>query len=238
MSLFRKCHILNCFLIDNNGFILVSKRLAETGKFFGAVEGSVMTQLLNMGMFRRVTMYDYQAMCKVPYHHHSGARPLLSPIYAFLAAVKWLISDFLILLLEFNMSSFWHSDNLADAKAVFHHSHKSTPTAHKHKKHDTLQPCDTEYPVFVYEPAIKETNGLIECGDCQKMFVAQQITSSNLLLLVTDATCDCSVFPPVLLDAKEVKYILPYAAGMHGSLFARVEKSAAVAIATGVESMA
>ncbi|XP_037246195.1 voltage-dependent calcium channel subunit alpha-2/delta-4 isoform X1 [Falco rusticolus] len=191
--------ILNCFLIDNNGFILVSKRLAETGKFLGAVEGSVMTQLLNMGMFRRVTMYDYQAMCKVPYHHHSGARPLLSPIYAFLAAVKWLISDFLIFLLEFNMSSFWHSDNLADAKAVFHHSHR-------HKKHDTLQPCDTEYPVFVYEPAIKETNGLIDCGDCQKMFVAQQITNSNLLLLVTDAVCDCSIFPPVLLDAKEVKY--------------------------------
>lgn len=26
----------------------------------------------------RVTMYDYQAMCKIPYHHHSGARPLLS----------------------------------------------------------------------------------------------------------------------------------------------------------------
>ncbi|KAJ7418729.1 hypothetical protein BTVI_27741 [Pitangus sulphuratus] len=167
--------ILNCFLLDNNGFILVSKIPEETGKFFGAVDGSVMTQLLNMGMFRRVTMYDYQAMCK--------------PIYAFLAAVKWLISDFLIFLLEFNMSSFWHSNNLADA--------------HKHKKHDTLQPCDTEYPVFVYEPAIKETNGLIECGDCQKMFVAQQIVSSNLLLLVTDAVCDCSVFPPVPMDAKE-----------------------------------
>ncbi|XP_026724177.1 voltage-dependent calcium channel subunit alpha-2/delta-4 isoform X7 [Athene cunicularia] len=191
--------ILNCFLIDNNGFILISKRPSEIGKFFGAVDGSVMTQLINMGMFRRVTMHDYQAMCKVPYHHHSGARPLLSPIYAFLATVKWLISDFLIFLLEFNVSSFWHSDNLADAKAVFHHSHK-------HKKHDTLQPCDTEYPVFVYEPAIKETNGLIECGDCQKMFVVQQIASSNLLLLITDATCDCSFFPPVLLDVKEVKY--------------------------------
>lgn len=70
--------ILNCFLIDNNGFILISKRPAETGKFLGAVDGPVMTQLLNMGMFRRVTMYDYQAMCKVPYHHHSGAQPLLS----------------------------------------------------------------------------------------------------------------------------------------------------------------
>uniref|UniRef100_A0A672VDB9 Calcium voltage-gated channel auxiliary subunit alpha2delta 4 n=1 Tax=Strigops habroptila TaxID=2489341 RepID=A0A672VDB9_STRHB len=149
-------------------FVDASFLAGSTGKFLGAVDGPVMTQLLNMGMFRRVTMYDYQAMCKVPYHHHSGAQPLLSPIYAFLAAVKWLISDFLMCL-------------------------------RRHKKHDILQPCDTEYPVFVYEPAIKETNGLIECGDCQKMFVAQQIVSSNLLLLVTDAVCDCSVFPPILL---------------------------------------
>lgn len=59
----------------------------------------------------------------------------------------------------------------------------------------------------------------------RRMFVVQQIASSNLLLLVMDAACDCSVFPPVPLDAKEVKYILPRAAGTHGSagLFARVE---------------
>uniref|UniRef100_A0A8B9CK45 Calcium voltage-gated channel auxiliary subunit alpha2delta 4 n=1 Tax=Anser brachyrhynchus TaxID=132585 RepID=A0A8B9CK45_9AVES len=147
-----------------------------TGKFLGAVDGSVMTQLLNMGMFKKVTMYDYQAMCKIPYHHHSGARPLLSVRIS-------------LFLLEFNMSSFWHSDNLADA--------------HKHKKHDTLQPCDTEYPVFVYEPAIKETNGLIECGDCQKMFVAQQIASSNLLLLVTDGPISvCGTHAPSFSPAR------------------------------------
>ncbi|RXN01698.1 Voltage-dependent calcium channel subunit alpha-2/delta-4 [Acipenser ruthenus] len=40
--------------------------------------------------------------------------------------------------------------------------------AHKHKKQDMLQPCDTEYPAFVYEPSVKETNSLIECGTCQK----------------------------------------------------------------------
>ncbi|NXR38102.1 CA2D4 protein, partial [Zosterops hypoxanthus] len=179
--------ILNCFLIDNNGFILVSKIPEETGKFFGAVDGSVMTQLLNMGMFRRVTMYDYQAMCKVPYHHHSGARPLLSPIYAFVAAVKWLISDFLIFLLEFNMSSFWHSDNLADG----------------------------EYTRAM--PGLLLWAGELCLFSLCRMFVAQQITSSNLLLLVTDAACDCSVFPPVPMDAKEVKYILPCRAGLQGS---------------------
>uniref|UniRef100_A0A8B9GM14 Calcium voltage-gated channel auxiliary subunit alpha2delta 4 n=1 Tax=Amazona collaria TaxID=241587 RepID=A0A8B9GM14_9PSIT len=51
-----------------------------------------------------------------------------------------------------------------------------TIAAHKHKKHDILQPCDTEYPVFVYEQAIKETNGLIECGDCQKLCSYTQMT--------------------------------------------------------------
>uniref|UniRef100_G1K855 Calcium voltage-gated channel auxiliary subunit alpha2delta 4 n=1 Tax=Anolis carolinensis TaxID=28377 RepID=G1K855_ANOCA len=202
---------LNCFLIDNNGFILVSKVLKQTGKFFGEVDGSVMTQLINMGMFKQVKMFDYQAMCKAPHHHHSGARPLLSPFYALLAAVRWLITDLLIFLLEFNISSFWHTDNLADAKAVFHH-------AHKHKKHDMLQPCDTEYPVFVYEPAIQETNGIIDCGGCQKMFVVQQITKSNLLFLVTDAVCDCSIFPQVLLLPKEVKYILLFAKAVLNSI--------------------
>uniref|UniRef100_A0A8C4YGX6 Calcium voltage-gated channel auxiliary subunit alpha2delta 4 n=1 Tax=Gopherus evgoodei TaxID=1825980 RepID=A0A8C4YGX6_9SAUR len=176
---------------DGENKFVTHSPLLPAGKFFGEVDGSVMNQLLNMGMFRQVTMYDYQAMCKMPYHHHSGAQPLLSPIYTFLAAAKWLIT----LCLSVPQSSFLTSSLFAIA-------------AHKHKKHDMLQPCDTEYPVFVYENTIRETNGLIECGDCQKMFVAQQIANSNLLLLVTDAACDCSIFPPVLLEAKEVKYIL------------------------------
>ena len=37
----------------------------------------------------------------------------------------------------------------------------------------------------------------------------QQIPNSNLLLLVTDTTCDCSIFPLILQEATEVKYILP-----------------------------
>ncbi len=40
--------------------------------------------------------------------------------------------------------------------------------ASKKSKGDILQPCDTEYPSFVYEPSIKETNSMIKCGRCQK----------------------------------------------------------------------
>uniref|UniRef100_A0A665WSJ7 Calcium channel, voltage-dependent, alpha 2/delta subunit 4a n=1 Tax=Echeneis naucrates TaxID=173247 RepID=A0A665WSJ7_ECHNA len=67
----------------------------------------------------------------------------------------------------------------------------SVSSAHK-KKGDILQPCDTEYPSFVYEPSVKETNSIIKCGRCQKMFVVQQIPESNLLMLVVQADCDCS----------------------------------------------
>nr|KAF6493952.1 calcium voltage-gated channel auxiliary subunit alpha2delta 4 [Rousettus aegyptiacus] len=189
---------LDCFVIDNNGFILISERSQEIGRFLGEVDGALMTQLLSTGVFSQVTMYDYQAMCKPPNQHHSAARPLASPISALLTAIRWLANELLLFLLEWSTWGSQHADTGAEAKAVFHHSHK-------HKKQDTLQPCDTEYPVFVHQRAIQEANGILECGACQKIFVIQQIPNSNLLLLVTDPTCDCSIFPLVLQEATEVK---------------------------------
>uniref|UniRef100_A0A8C5HG80 VWFA domain-containing protein n=1 Tax=Gouania willdenowi TaxID=441366 RepID=A0A8C5HG80_GOUWI len=80
-------------------------------------------------------------------------------------------------------------------------------SVHK-KKGDILQPCDTEYPSFIYEPSVKETNSIIKCGRCKKMFVVQQIPDSNLLMLVSQADCDCSrQFPALTMEPKEVKYI-------------------------------
>lgn len=56
---------INCYLIDNNGFVLVAEDYTLTGKFFGEAEGAVMSKLLQMGSFKRVTLYDYQALCWV-----------------------------------------------------------------------------------------------------------------------------------------------------------------------------
>lgn len=41
------------------------------------------------------------------------------------------------------------------------------------------------------------------------MFVVQAIPDSNLVLVVTQADCDCSrQYGPILLEPKEIKYIL------------------------------
>ncbi|KAG8509109.1 Voltage-dependent calcium channel subunit alpha-2/delta-4, partial [Galemys pyrenaicus] len=194
---------LDCFVIDHNGFILISKRPQEMGRFLGEVDGALMTQLLSVRVFSQVTMYDYQAMCKPSSPRHNAAQPLVSPLPALLSATRWLVDELWLLLLEWSAWGSWHAGGGADAPPLL-----SVPPAHKHKKQDQLQPCDTEYPVFLHQAAIREANGIIECGACRKMFVMQQIPKSNLLLLVTDSICDCSVFPPVLQKATEVKYIL------------------------------
>ncbi|XP_064199434.1 voltage-dependent calcium channel subunit alpha-2/delta-4 isoform X2 [Anguilla rostrata] len=192
--------LINCYIVDSNGFILITKDKKDVGKFLGELEGAVMTQLLRMGMFKRISLYDYQAMCKNPLHHANSARPLLSPFYGLASALKWLLSQFLLFLLEFNVCGLWHSDHLAEAKSVFH-------STHKHKKVELMQPCDTEYPSFVHDPSIKETNSYIQCARCQKMFVLQQIANSNLIMVVIQSDCDCSrKYSPITLEPKEVKY--------------------------------
>ncbi|CAK6984625.1 hypothetical protein EPR50_G00092340, partial [Scomber scombrus] len=174
------------------------------GRFFGAVDGSVMASLIKMGMYKKVSLFDYQAMCKNSHHHASSARPLLSPFYVIAALIRWFFSNALMFLLDFNLCGLWHSDYFVDAKAGYH-------TSHKQKKVDALTPCDTAYPGFMYDSSVREANSLIKCGRCQKMFVVQQIPDSNLVLVVTQADCDCSrQYGPIVLDPKEIKYILYY----------------------------
>uniref|UniRef100_A0A674BKR1 Calcium channel, voltage dependent, alpha2/delta subunit 3 n=1 Tax=Salmo trutta TaxID=8032 RepID=A0A674BKR1_SALTR len=45
---------IKCYLIDNNGFILVTEDYSQTGEFFGEVEAAVMTKLLLIGSFKRL----------------------------------------------------------------------------------------------------------------------------------------------------------------------------------------
>ncbi|XP_046727479.1 voltage-dependent calcium channel subunit alpha-2/delta-3 isoform X2 [Silurus meridionalis] len=182
---------INCYLIDNNGFILVAEDFSLTGVFFGEAEGAVMSKLLSMGSFKRVTLYDYQAICRIYAESSDSSSSLLDPYFAFLATAKWLLTELVIFLMEFNLYSWWHSH----------------VTAHAQREGRTmLVPCDTEYPAFISERTIKETTGNIDCEDCIKSFVIQQIPSSNLFLVVVDNKCQCREFGPITMDPIEIMY--------------------------------
>uniref|UniRef100_A0A3B3ZWX9 Uncharacterized protein n=1 Tax=Periophthalmus magnuspinnatus TaxID=409849 RepID=A0A3B3ZWX9_9GOBI len=116
------------------------------------------------------------------------------PFYGIVALMRWFFSHALFLL-DFNFCGLWHSDYFVE---------------HKQKKVEAYIPCETGYPGFMNEPSVKEANSLIKCGRCQ-MFVVQQVPDSNLVLVVTQADCDCSrQYGPILLQPKEIKNITPH----------------------------
>ncbi|KAE8743225.1 hypothetical protein FOCC_FOCC011160 [Frankliniella occidentalis] len=57
---------VDCFVLDNHGFVIVAEDLAQTGRFFGEVQGAIMEMMVREGIYRRVTIYDYQAVCFRP----------------------------------------------------------------------------------------------------------------------------------------------------------------------------
>uniref|UniRef100_A0A8C7C9M5 Calcium channel, voltage dependent, alpha2/delta subunit 3 n=1 Tax=Oncorhynchus kisutch TaxID=8019 RepID=A0A8C7C9M5_ONCKI len=64
-----------CFMdYSNHLFILLIR--SSTGLFFGEVESAVMNKLLLMGSFKRITLYDYQALCRVYAGSSDSARSL------------------------------------------------------------------------------------------------------------------------------------------------------------------
>lgn len=54
---------IDCYIIDTNGYILISPKLESTGRFFGEVRGDIMQRLIDEGIYKRVVIYDYQAVC-------------------------------------------------------------------------------------------------------------------------------------------------------------------------------
>ena len=54
---------LECYVIDNNGFIVISEQRENTGKFFGEVDGTIFDGLIQHKIFRPIQIYDYQAIC-------------------------------------------------------------------------------------------------------------------------------------------------------------------------------
>lgn len=54
---------MDCYILDNNGFIVISSRINDTGKFFGEVRGSLMQRLIHEHVYEEVRITDYQGIC-------------------------------------------------------------------------------------------------------------------------------------------------------------------------------
>ncbi|XP_072758498.1 voltage-dependent calcium channel subunit stolid isoform X2 [Anoplolepis gracilipes] len=98
---------LDCYILDNNGFIIISERHEHTGKFFGEIDGTIMDSLVQDRIYRKVTVIDYQGTCSPQESHQSSApRTLSNSVIKTVAA----FGNFLwTLVLGLNIQDFWRT---------------------------------------------------------------------------------------------------------------------------------
>ncbi|XP_063616501.1 voltage-dependent calcium channel subunit alpha-2/delta-3 [Cydia splendana] len=70
---------LDCYILDDNGFIILSEDAAQTGLFFGQVDGTIMDSLVQDRIYKKVTVHDRQGRCPDSRNPFSGDGNKLMP---------------------------------------------------------------------------------------------------------------------------------------------------------------
>ena len=55
-----------CFVVDDGGYVVLSRDHGDVGQFFGKIRPSLMHELLEMDIYEKVPMTDYQGVCPPP----------------------------------------------------------------------------------------------------------------------------------------------------------------------------
>lgn len=55
--------LIDCYLIDNNGYVVISEIENSTGKFFGQMEGEIMLSLVEKNIYKEIALNDFNALC-------------------------------------------------------------------------------------------------------------------------------------------------------------------------------
>ncbi|KAF4522689.1 hypothetical protein B566_EDAN012706 [Ephemera danica] len=103
---------LDCYVLDNNGFVILSEKPDHAGKFFGQLDGTIMDSLVQDRIFKKVAMHDFQGACHDDRSYWADSAPSLKPILQHVgwiaqwtgAKIAWLMSTILQPTFSFPMS--------------------------------------------------------------------------------------------------------------------------------------
>ncbi|XP_025833604.1 voltage-dependent calcium channel subunit alpha-2/delta-3-like [Agrilus planipennis] len=176
---------LNCFVLDNNAYIVVSDDLEDAGNFFGDVRPDIMHELVTDGIFKKTQIFDYQAICyidkkKATEPPSSGTR--FGKFFDNLGAIiNWFMTTIVyfakIILGKKKMYQSVKSYTLGYNRLQLN---KTVPT-----------PCDHQLWLFTLNrTSYTDTEPDIFLNkECKWPYMAQPIPKSNLILLVVNGLC-------------------------------------------------
>ncbi|RWS22054.1 voltage-dependent calcium channel subunit alpha-2/delta-3-like protein, partial [Leptotrombidium deliense] len=201
---------INCYLLDNNAFVVVSQAETETGKFIGEIDSNLLKSLVEKNVFKEIEIFDYQGICMKDLNEKSvdsAFEPIRTPFSIFRNIVIWFFSQIYTIAVNLMITSFesmltnaeYFSDydtDYATHTSGFPKDEKGKPmTPNKTKPY----PCDKHFNLYErqkWQSSDPLRGSYKKCDDdeCGQDYYVQSIENTNLMLVVIK-TADESLCP-------------------------------------------
>ncbi|XP_044257646.1 voltage-dependent calcium channel subunit alpha-2/delta-3-like [Tribolium madens] len=187
-----RCSIdLNCYLIDSDGYIIVSENVRNTGKFFGEIEGDIMGSMLDKKIFEKVKIYDYQAVCNTRDDETSDATILLTPLNYVRFLVNWFVMKISWLALEINICNLWAPFYTYAQDEIENKKDKGDDEEDEQEEEDTYYDCEQERDLFflLHNNKSYDLPGEIS-GHGFRSYYIKKVPYSNLIFVAINETME------------------------------------------------
>lgn len=213
----------DCYLVDNNGWIVVSEDATQTGQFFGKIRPDIMSTLVEDSVYKAVHIVDYQAVCFREKKTTNPASKLLTPLENLRLVLIWFLASTISIynsiatgLAQASSYPFYdvayqgyENDEDADDSYM-----SKPPSRNLERDFEKLvlinrtrpTPCDREMYLYQLNYTRLEEKLNKQLKDCTRPFYAQLVNYTNMLMIVVDATCPKEDAACVSTDATDVQY--------------------------------
>ncbi|PBC33968.1 Voltage-dependent calcium channel subunit alpha-2/delta-3 [Apis cerana cerana] len=178
-TLMNCAHIwIDCYLLDQNGFVVISEAHNNTGQFMGTQEGAVMSSMVGQGLYNPIEIYDYQAWCE-EVRIEAAANTLTDPLIYIWKLLLWIL-----LRLTWFTTQFV---NLPISYAKVHFDEDAPDPPPPPRPYLYHYPCDQKRILYMMNTTIA-SQGITNHSDyCSRPFYARRVPHTNLLLVVVDS---------------------------------------------------
>ncbi|XP_014672295.1 PREDICTED: voltage-dependent calcium channel subunit alpha-2/delta-3-like [Priapulus caudatus] len=107
---------MQCYVLDDNAFVVISEDFDDTGMFFGDIEPRLLDHLVRLGVYIKVPMYDFQGMCQRQNNTTDSASTMLTPWRSLSYLLTWLWKEIGLFLAQYSMYNLWYGDHGQTAK--------------------------------------------------------------------------------------------------------------------------
>jgi len=105
-----KDEAIECYVLDNNGFVVISEDPLNTGTFFGEIDGTILTSLEEYHVYNKIKIYDYQAICLEREDDGSPAGGLLTPFKLIATMFNYLLGQVAMTIIRLELHHLWNPD--------------------------------------------------------------------------------------------------------------------------------